>query len=301
MLAAVSRRRRNGQKISPRLRASRAQDGFGDPMPWSAAKSTASTSTDFSVGTAATFAVAEVENVSHESRRVSRVDGLLHRHGDRDRIYSDAFERRLARVGITEGCLCARESLAESVRRTRDRLHSTRVPRSRHRPQRGASPAGPRRLPPVLFSGVERTSALTRTRQITDRSVQRLQDQSSRFPRSEVSTIATSGAQRKRPACSHLHIGALSAGTLASETASRSSMQRPTGGGTASHAKRTLRVPPCRISSSARGLATVIRDLFWRTTTVRASEPKPTGWVPRGIARRIPPGLTPLVGGYASG
>ena len=71
-------------------------------------------------------------------------------HRDRDRIYGAAFQRRLAGMGIAEVAVRAGESLAESVRRARDRLDPTGVSRSRHRRERVASSARPHVVPSLL-------------------------------------------------------------------------------------------------------------------------------------------------------
>jgi hypothetical protein len=72
-------------------------------------------------------------------------------HRDRDRIYGAVFQRRLVAMGIAE-VVRDGESVAESVRRAGDRLDPTRVPRSRRRRERSASPACAHVLSPVLSS-----------------------------------------------------------------------------------------------------------------------------------------------------
>jgi putative transposase len=68
---------------------------------------------------------------------------------DRDAIYSDVFARRVKGLGMNE-VLIAPRALAESFRRARLRFNSTRMPRSRHRDQRTASPTSAAQLPCVL-------------------------------------------------------------------------------------------------------------------------------------------------------
>ena len=73
-------------------------------------------------------------------------------HRDRDSVYSDSFRRRVASLGITEVVSAPASPLAESVRRTGDRLNPSRMPGSRDRAQSGASATCPHDLQPVLPS-----------------------------------------------------------------------------------------------------------------------------------------------------
>jgi putative transposase len=54
---------------------------------------------------------------------------------DRDAIYGDVFRRRVAGMGIERGHHEPIESLVKSVCRATDRIHSSRMPRLRDRPQ----------------------------------------------------------------------------------------------------------------------------------------------------------------------
>jgi hypothetical protein len=76
------------------------------------------------------------------------------------RLFASRSRQRLQRDvpasrgghGHRRGGLSAGESLAESVRRTRDRVNSSRMPGSCDRAQSGASPTHPQNLQPVLSS-----------------------------------------------------------------------------------------------------------------------------------------------------
>jgi hypothetical protein len=102
------------------------------------------------------------------------------------------------------------KSVAESVRRTPDRLNPTRVSRSRCRRTKRISDVCSGPIAGTII-GVERTSGSRKTRQITDRSLKHPPGRSSRSLKSVVSITAMNGAQRKRPAHFFLHVGAPSA------------------------------------------------------------------------------------------
>jgi hypothetical protein len=119
-------------------------------------------------------------------------------HRDRDRIYGDVFQRRLAGMSIAEVVSAPAspwqhpyvERLIGSIRR--ECLNHVIVINEAH-------------LRRVLttysryYIGVEPSSASRKTRQITDRSLEHPPDRSSQSPKSVVSISAMSGAQRKAP------------------------------------------------------------------------------------------------------
>jgi hypothetical protein len=68
---------------------------------------------------------------------------------DRDAIYGDAFVRRVKRPEDDRDPHRPSGAMAESVRRARHRLDSTRMPRSHHRDQRTPPPTSAAQLPRV--------------------------------------------------------------------------------------------------------------------------------------------------------
>jgi hypothetical protein len=72
---------------------------------------------------------------------------------DRDNVYDEQVRRRIATLGITDPRRVEfAESLAESVRRTGDRLSASGVSESRHRAQRDASTTDRSRVSRLLPS-----------------------------------------------------------------------------------------------------------------------------------------------------